>query len=100
VLHVLQYGRQLNPLSVTAMHVAADPAAAGKRARRWGGLPTAVPLEVLHCPNRDLVDCAADAVAERVRPDTEVTVLLRRHGDRGRLGRVLHDQTGQDLLPP
>jgi amino acid transporter len=98
VLHALQYVRQLNPLSATAVHVAADPAAAGQLARQWGRLPTAVPLEVVHCPNRDLVDCAADAVAERVRPDTEITVLLPRHGDRGRLGRLLHDQTGQDLF--
>ena len=57
-----------------------------------------MPLELVHCPNRDLVDCAAEAVAERVRPDTEVTVLLPRHGDRGRFGRLLHDQTGRNLF--
>jgi amino acid transporter len=98
VLHALQYVRQLNPLSVTALHVAADPAAAAKLARQWGRLPLAVPLEVVHCPTRNLVACAADAVGERVRPDTEVTVLLPRHGDRGRFGRLLHDQTGRDLF--
>ena len=58
----------------------------------------AVPLEVVHCPNRDLVDCATEAVGSRVRPDTEVTVLLPRHGDQGRFGRLLHDQTGRDLF--
>ena len=47
---------------------------------------------------RNLVACAADAVGERARPDTEVTVLLPRHGDRGRLGRLLHDQTGRELF--
>ncbi len=98
VLHALQYARQLNPLSVTALHVAADPGAADQLTRLWAGLPPAVPLEVVHCPNRDLVDCATEAVARRVRPDTEVTVLLPRHGDQGRFGRLLHDQTGRDLF--
>ena len=53
---------------------------------------------MVHCPNRDLVACATDAVAEHVRPDTEVTVLLPRYGDRGRFQRLLHDQTGRDLF--
>jgi hypothetical protein len=98
VLHALQYARQLNPLLITALHVAADPGAADRLTRVWAELPLAVPLEVVHCPNRDLVDCAIDAVGDRVRPDTEVTVLLPRHGDRGRFGRLLHDQTERDLL--
>jgi amino acid transporter len=98
VLHALQYAGQLNPLSVTALHVAADPDTARRLAGRWARLPGAVPLEVVHCPNRDLVDCATDAVANRARPDTEVTVLLPRHGDRGRFRRLLHDQTGWDLF--
>jgi hypothetical protein len=98
VLHALQYAHQLNPLSITALHVAADPGAADRLARRWAGLPLAVPLEVVHCPNRDLVACATDAVAERVRPDTEVTVLVPRHGDQGRFRRLLHDQTGRNLF--
>jgi amino acid transporter len=98
VLHALQYARQLNPLSVTALHVAADPDTARRLAGRWARLPLAVPLEVVHCPNRDLVACATDAVADRARPDTEVTVLLPRHGDRGRFRRLLHDQTGRDLF--
>jgi amino acid transporter len=97
-LHALQYARQLNPLSITALHVAADPDAADRLARWWAKLPLAVPLELVHCPNRNLVACATDAVAERARPDTEVTVLLPRHGDHGRFRRLLHDQTGQDLF--
>jgi hypothetical protein len=98
VLHALQYARRLGPLSVTALHVAADPDTAAGLARLWARLPLTVPLEVVQCPNRDLVACAVQAVGERVRPDTEVTVLLPRHGDRGRFGRLLHDQTGRDLF--
>jgi hypothetical protein len=98
VVHALRYASQLNPLSVTALHVAADPGAADRLTREWAGLPLAVPLDVVHCPNRDLVACAVDAVGARVRPDTEVTVLLPRHGDRGRFRRLLHDQTGRELF--
>jgi hypothetical protein len=98
VLHALQYARQLNPLSIAALHVAADPDAADRLASLWGQLPLAVPLEVVHCPNRDLVACATDAVGEHVRPDTEATVLLPRHGDHGRFRRLLHDQTGRELF--
>jgi hypothetical protein len=98
VLRALQYARQLNPLSTTALHVAADPDGVGRLTRLWAGLPLPVPLDVVHCPDRDLVACAADAVGEHARPDTEVTVLLPRHGDRGRFGRLLHDQTGRELF--
>ena len=57
VLHALQHARQLNPLSIIALHVAADLGAADRLTRVWAELPLAVPLEVVHCPNRDLVDC-------------------------------------------
>jgi hypothetical protein len=98
VLRALQYARQLNPLSTTALHVAADPDSVDRLTRLWAGLPLPVPLDVVHCPDRDLVACATDAVGEHARPDTEVTVLLPRHGDRGRFGRLLHDQTGRELF--
>ena len=98
VLHALRYARQLNPLLITALHVAADPDAASGLARLWAKLPTTVPLEVVACPTRDLVACATRAVAERARPDTEVTVLLPRHGDLGGVRRLLHDQTGRELF--
>jgi hypothetical protein len=57
-----------------------------------------VPLEVVDCPDRNLVACAEAAVYERVRPDTEITVLLPRHGYLGMFKRLLHDQTGRDLF--
>jgi len=98
VLHALQYARQLNPLSVTALHVAGDPDAASRLARLWATLPLAVPLQLVHCPDRNLVACAAEAVGEHARPDTEVTVLLPPHGNHGGLRQLLHDQTGRDLF--
>ena len=52
VLHALQYARQLNPLTITAVHVAADPGAADQLTRLWADLPLPVPLEVANCLNR------------------------------------------------
>jgi hypothetical protein len=57
-----------------------------------------VPLEVVDCPDRNLVACAERAVFELVRPDTEITVLLPRRGYVGFWKRLLHDQTGRELF--
>jgi amino acid transporter len=97
-LGALQYARQLNPLSITALHVAADPEAARRLAALWAKVRLPVPLEVVDCPDRNLVACAERAVYERVRPDTEITVLLPRRGYVGFWRRLLHDQTGRDLF--
>ena len=97
-LGALQYARQLNPLSITALHVAADPEAARRLAALWAKVQLPVPLEVIDCPDRNLVACAERAVYERVRPDTEITVLLPRRGYVGFWRRLLHDQTGRDLF--
>jgi amino acid transporter len=97
-LGALQYARQLNPLSITALHIAADPDAAKRLAALWAKIRVPVPLEVVDCPDRNLVACAERAVYERVRPDTEITVLLPRRGYVGFWKRLLHDQTGRDLF--
>jgi amino acid transporter len=97
-LGALRYARQLNPLSITALHVAADPDAAKRLAALWAKVRVPVPLEVVDCPDRNLVACAERVVYERVRPDTEITVLLPRRGYVGFWKRLLHDQTGRDLF--
>ena len=97
-LGALQYARQLNPLSITALHVAADPDAARRLAALWAKVRLPVPLEVIDCPDRNLVACAERAVYERVRPDTEITVLLPRRSYVGFWKRLLHDQTGRELF--
>jgi hypothetical protein len=94
----LQYARQLNPLSITALHVAADPDAARRLAALWAKVRLPVPLEVIDCPDRNLVACAEQAVYERIRPDTEITVLLPRRSYVGFWKRLLHDQTGRELF--
>jgi len=97
-LGALQYARQLNPLSITALHIAADPDAARRLAALWAKVPLPVLLEEVDCPDRNLVACAERAIYERVRPDTEITVLLPRRGYIGFWKHLLHDQTSRDLF--
>jgi amino acid transporter len=94
----LQYARQLNPLSITALHVAVDPDQAKRLAALWTKVRLPMCLEVVDCPDRNLVACTEQVVYERIRPDTEITVLLPRRGYIGLRKRLLHDQTGRELF--
>jgi len=94
----LQYARQLNPLSITALHVAVDPDHARRLAALWTKVRLPMPLEVVDCPDRNLVACTEQVVYEHIRTDTEITVLLPRRGYIGLWKRLLHDQTGRELF--
>jgi amino acid transporter len=96
-LSALQYARQLNPLSITAVHVAVDPDHARELGRLWSKVHIPIPLELVDAPDRNLLATVEEAIAERVRPDTEVTVLVPRRGYVGFWRRVLHDQTSAGL---
>ena len=96
-LSALQYARQLNPLAITALHVAVDPDHARELGRLWAKVHIPFPLELVDAPDRNLLATVEEAVAERVRPDTEVTVLVPRRRYVGFWRRVLHDQTSAGL---
>jgi amino acid transporter len=96
-LSALQYARQLNPLAITALHVAVDPDHARELGRLWSRVHIPIPLELVDAPDRNLLATVEEAVAERVRPDTEVTVLVPRRRYVGFWRRVLHDQTSAGL---
>ncbi len=96
-LAALQYARQLNPLTVTAVHIAVDPDHARELARLWAKVHIPIPLELVDAPDRNLPATVEETVAERVRPDTEVTVLVPRRRYVGFWRRVLHDQTSAEL---
>ena len=93
----LQYARQLNPLSITALHVAVDPDHARELAHLWAKVHIPIPLELVDAPDRNLPATVEETVAEMVRPDTEVTVLVPRRRYVGFWRRVLHDQTSAEL---
>src|SRR6266536_548655 len=94
----LQYARQLNPLHITAVHVALDPDHARRLAGLWARINLPVPLEVIDCPDRNLLGCAHQTIAELVRPDTEVTVLVPKRGFAKFWHRVLHDRSATGLF--
>jgi amino acid transporter len=96
-LSALQYARQLNPLSITALHVAVDPDHARELGRLWARVHIPFPLELVDAPDRNLLATVEETIAERVRPDTEVTVLVPRRRYVGFWRRVLHDQTSAGL---
>jgi amino acid transporter len=96
-LSALQYARQLNPLTITAMHVAVDPDHARELGRLWAKVHIPFPLELVDAPDRNLLATVEEAIAERVRPDTEVTVLVPRRRFVGFWRRVLHDHTSSGL---
>ncbi len=94
----LQYARQLNPLHITAVHVALDPDHARNLAALWARMNLPVTLEVVDCPDRNLLACAHQSVTEFVRPDTEVTVLVPKRGYAKFWHRVLHDRSSAGLF--
>jgi amino acid transporter len=96
-LSALQYARQLNPLSITAMHIVVDPDHARELGRLWSKVHIPFPLELVDAPDRNLLATVEEAVGELVRPDTEVTVLIPRRRYVGFWRRVLHDQTSAGL---
>jgi amino acid transporter len=94
----LQYARQLNPLRLTALHIAVDPERAKELAALWARVNVPAPLEVVDAPDRNLLATTQATVAELVRPDTEVTVLVpkRRYATLWR--RILHDNSSAGLV--
>ena len=94
----LQYARQLNPLRLTALHIAVDPERAKELSALWARVDIPVPLEVVDAPDRNLLATTQATIAELVRPDTEVTVLVpkRRYATLWR--RVLHDNSSAGLV--
>ena len=94
----LQYARQLNPLHITAVHLAVDPDHARRLSRLWSKVNLPVPLEVVDAPDRNLLATAQQTVAQFVRPDTEVTVLVPRRGYAKFWHRVLHDRSSAGLV--
>ncbi len=98
-LLALQYANQLRPLRMTALHVAVDPDAARRLATLWAQARVPLPLEIVHCPDRNLLACVRRELAERFRPDTELTVLVPRRGYASVWHRLLlHDRTSVGLI--
>jgi amino acid transporter len=98
-LAALQYATELHPLSITALHVAVDPDVARRLAKLWAKVRIPITLEVVDCPDRNLLACTEREIHQRIRDDTEVTVLVPRRRFAQRWHQLLlHDRTSAGLV--
>jgi hypothetical protein len=80
------------------VHIAIDPDHARELAARWTRVHIPIPLEVVDSPDRNLLASAREVVAEHLRPDTELTVLLPKRRYLSPWRRVLHDNSSAGLF--
>ncbi len=99
----VRYARSLNPRSLHAVHFVMDDRKAEMIRKQWmanHGVDD-VPIEFIDCPDRRLPNAAVDyAIRATQKPDVELTLLLPRRAYRGFLGRLLHDQTAEEIARP
>ncbi len=99
----IRYARSLNPRSLHAVHFVLDDRRAEAIKKEWmsnHGVDD-VPIEFIDCPDRRLPNAAVDyAIRATQKPDVELTLLLPRRAYRGFLGRLIHDQTAEEIARP
>jgi len=78
--------------------MAVDPDAARRIAKLWAKLRIPITLEIVDCPDRNLLACTERDLQERIRDDTEVTVLVPRRRFARRWHQLLHDRTSAGLV--
>ena len=99
----VRYARSLNPHTLSAVHFVIDDQRAENIRKAWSETPALddVALEFVDCPDRRLASAAMDfAISATASPDVEVTLLLPRRSYSLLLGRLLHDQTAEEIARP
>lgn len=99
----VRYARSLKPRQLHAVHFVLDDRRAERIAQQWNKNPALadVPIELIDCPDRRLPNAAVDyAIRTTLQPDVELTLLLPRRLYRGVLGRLLHDETAEQIARP
>ncbi len=99
----VRYARSLNPHSLSAVHFVIDDQRAEEIRKAWSSSPALgdVTLELIDCPDRRLPNAAMDyAIRATTHPDVEVTLLLPRRSYAPVLGKLLHDQTAEEIARP
>jgi amino acid transporter len=100
---VVRYARTLNARKLSAVHFVIDDRRAAAIKKVWAASEAVddVELELIDCPDRRLPNAALDyAIRMTEQPDVELTLLLPRRSYSGFLGRLLHDQTAEDIASP
>ena len=99
----VRYARSLNPHDISAVHFVIDDQRAEDIRKAWAATPALddVMLELIDCPDRRLASAAMDyAIRATTSPDVEVTLLLPRRSYTPILGKLLHDQTAEEIARP
>ncbi|MDP1721400.1 MAG: amino acid permease [Candidatus Nanopelagicaceae bacterium] len=99
----VRYARSLNPHSLSAVHFVIDDQRAEDIRKAWHVTPALndVMLELIDCPDRRLPNAAMDyAIRSTASPDVELTLLLPRRSYAPWLGKLLHDQTAEEIARP
>jgi hypothetical protein len=99
----IRYARSLNPRNLTAVHFVIDDRRAEDIQTAWAASDALddVTLELIDCPDRRLANSALDyAIRMTEKADVELTLLLPRRSYSGFLGRLLHDQTAEQIAAP
>jgi hypothetical protein len=100
---VVRYARTLNARKLSAVHFVIDDRRAAAIKKLWAASDAVddVELELIDCPDRRLPNAALDyAIRMTEQKDVELTLLLPRRSYSGFLGRLLHDQTAEDIAAP
>jgi hypothetical protein len=99
----IRYARSLKPRNLTAVHFVIDDRRAEEIQRAWAKSDALddVTLELIDCPDRRLANSALDyAIRLTEKEEVELTLLLPRRSYSRFLGRLLHDQTAEEIAAP
>jgi hypothetical protein len=99
----VRYARSLKPHKIKAVHFVIDDRHAEDIQTAWAESEALedVQLELIDCPDRRIANSAVDyAIRKTEKPDVELTLLLPRRSYSRFLGRLLHDQTAEQIAAP
>lgn len=99
----VRYARSLKPHKIKAVHFVIDDRHAEDIQEAWSQSEALddVTLELIDCPDRRIANSAMDyAIRKTEKPDVELTLLLPRRSYSRFLGRLLHDQTAEEIAAP
>jgi amino acid transporter len=99
----VRYARSLNPHTLNAVHFVIDDRRADAIKKAWANTPALddITLELIDCPDRRLANSALDfAIRATQDGDHELTLLLPRRSYSRVLGKLLHDQTAEEIARP
>jgi hypothetical protein len=93
----------LKPHKIKAVHFVIDDRRAEAIQAAWAESEALedIQLELIDCPDRRIANSAVDyAIRKTEKPDVELTLLLPRRSYSRFLGRLLHDQTAEEIAAP